>query len=72
MNTYLLPICYPELMPEIITVIANSLDSAEDKFMEHITRRLDTDETWNDWEQFIDDMLHRDCYIGEIYDKDQF
>lgn len=71
MNTYLLPICYPEKFPEIITVCAASYNDAKDKFIHKICSKLKIDDYF-EWDEFLDDMSQSDCYIGEIYDKDQF
>lgn len=72
MNTYLLPICYPDILPVIITVVAPSLGDAQDKFMNKVCNHLDIDNVYDDWTSFVHDMCDHDCYVGEIYDKDQF
>ena len=72
MNTYLLPICYPELLPEIITVVAQNYAQAQDKLMSKIARQIPWEDYPDDWEQFKKEALEQDCLIGDFYDKDQF
>ena len=71
MNTYLLPICYPDILPEIITVTARTYNDAQEKFMHKVCSYLKEDDYF-DWKEFKDAMCEKDCLIGEIYDKDQF
>lgn len=72
MNTYLLPICYPEILPEIITVVARDFAQAQEKFMSKIARQLRWDDYPDEWKPFKDEALDQDCLIGDVYDKDQF
>lgn len=72
MNTYLLPICYPEELPKIITVISKEFEQAEDKFMDIICNHLDVDNNFISWSDFVSEMCEQDCLVGEIYDIDQF
>lgn len=71
MNNYLLPICYPNEYPVIISVMANSYENAKDKFMSKITSHVKWDVDL-DWDDFLDYASDRDCYIGDIYDQDSF
>ena len=72
MNTYSLPICYPELLPDILPVVPHNYAQAHATFMSKIARPLPWEDYPDDWEQFKKEALDQDCLIGDFYDKDQF
>lgn len=71
MSKYLLAVCFPEEIPQIIGTHARNMDDAENRFMHSITESCDLDVA-SDWDEFLEIAYNADILIGEINSIEEF
>lgn len=63
MTTYVYAVCDENCHNHIKTISARSQKDAQEKIIEHYRDKLELDEEFNNWFEFLDFMTNHDIFI---------